>query len=128
MVYKKHPLTVQNYSQVRSLTSVTDYNALASRSIGLQVPIVARSDDVCDIQRRCVRDGELEAPPTEVQKTASPITKHSLEKRSKIGDFFKKIGHGIKTGFQKVGHWLKDNWQTVLQVGETVVKDVKIPA
>jgi hypothetical protein len=62
------------------------------------------------------------------KKTASPITKHTLERRNKVGDWFRKIGHGIKEGFQKAGNWLKDNWQTVLQVGETVVKDVKIPA
>jgi hypothetical protein len=45
----------------------------------------------------------------------SPGTQN-LDRRSKAGNFFKKIGNGLKNGFKKVGGWLKDNWQTVLGV------------
>ena len=47
---------------------------------------------------------------------------HNLDKRSKIGNFFKKIGKGIKNGFKKVGGWLKNNWQTVVGVATKFIR------
>jgi len=99
---------------------------------------IARADEVNgNLWARDASSG-ISLPILVEQKAPSPVTQQgqnepqgtvgprSLEKRSKVGNWFKNLGHKIKSGFQKVGHWLKDNWQTVLQVGETVASKIPI--
>jgi hypothetical protein len=44
-----------------------------------------------------------------------------LERRSKVGNFFKGLGKDIKQGFQKAGTWLKSNWTTVVGVATKLI-------
>jgi len=95
---------------------------------------IARSDEVDgDLWARDASGGI--ALPILVERNASPITQQgqsegtvarSLERRSKVGNFFKGLGHDIKSGFQKAGSWLKNNWQTVVSDGVQIASKIPI--
>jgi hypothetical protein len=99
---------------------------------------IARSDEVDgDLWARDASGGialpilvERNAPSPVTQQVQSEaqgtVAPRSLERRSKVGNFFKGLGHDIKTGFQKAGNWLKNNWQTVVSDGVQIASKIPV--
>jgi len=86
---------------------------MVGRDNEIFTPIMTRSNDV---------NGELWVRERmSLHDTWVNIEPRSLEKRSKVGNFFKNLGKDIKKGFQKAGGWLKNNWPTVLGVATKLI-------